>query len=886
MSDKETPLLRQYNQIKKKHPDTVLLFRLGDFFETFNEDAEITSKVCGIVLTKRNNGAAGDMPLAGFPHHQLDNYLPKLVRAGYRVAVCEQLEDPKQARGIVRRDVVEVVTPGAALYDKLLETKKNNYLVSVMFGANSQRGKLTGLACCDISTGEFFAGEFPVQQLIDVLESLAPSEILIPKNQKNELIAIFQKLSYQPALTKLEPWIFDIEFAREALKGQFKVTSLKGFGIEDFTIAVASSGAILHYIKETQQGKLSQISKISSYYPDEYMTLDFATRRNLEITFTNNQNSNEGTLISILDKTSTPMGGRLLKKWVTRPLNKLSKIHNRLEAVRNLKSNVDILNDLKNNLSQIGDIERLVSKICTQRANPRDLVSLSQSLKKVPFIKSGLLKINADLLSAISQSLDPLTVVVETIDAYLVEEPTVQLGTGGVFRTNVSEKLDEYVKAKVSGKKWVNELQETERARTGINTLKISFNNVFGYYIEISHAHKDKIPENYNRKQTLTNAERYITPELKVIETKILEADEKIIEVEQSLFAELLMKISMNTKEIQETANKLANIDCLVSYALVAEEYNYVEPEIDESDLIEITNGRHPVVERLLEIGDKFQPNDTSLDCNGEMIHIITGPNMAGKSCYLRQTALIILLGQIGSFVPAEKAKFGIIDRIFTRVGAQDNITAGESTFLIEMQEAANILNNATNRSLILLDEVGRGTATFDGISIAWAITEYIHNVIRAKTLFATHYHELNELTERYDNIANYKADVLNKEGKLIFTHKISSGGSDHSFGINVAQMAGLPEEIISRAHEIMRLIEDHNNTDDIAPEINTKQVSVHKIDTKKKTKNQDQLAIFEIKDDLLRERLQSIDINALTPMQSMQVLSELIQEAKKELRK
>ena len=876
MSEKETPLTRQYNQIKKKHPDTVLFFRLGDFFETFNEDAEITSKVCGITLTKRHNGAAGEMPLAGFPHHQLDNYLPKLVRAGYRVAVCEQLEDPKKARGIVKRDVIEVVTPGAALYDKLLDTRKNNYLVSIMLGSINKNQRTVGLACTDISTGEFFAGEFDDSKILEVLESLSPAEIIISKSQRKDLEEYIQKLSYQPAITKLEQWIFDIEFSREALKGHFLTLSLKGFGIEDYTLGTASAGAIMHYLKETQQGKLNQIRKISVFKPQDYMALDFATRRNLEITFSFSDNTKEGTLIGILDKTCTPMGSRLFKKWITRPLNNLIKINNRLEAVGALGNNDISRDNLRKILSSIGDLERLISKVCTQRANPRDIVSLNESLKKIPDIKALLNEINSSNLKILSEGLNPLQEIVNLISRAIVDEPTAQTGTGNVFRTGYNADLDIYLDAKYSGKNWISAFQEDERLRSGITSLKVGFNNVFGYYIEITNTHKTKIPDNYDRKQTLSNAERYITPELKEIETKILNAEEKIGELESALFSELLMKIALKTQEIQDNAYRIANIDCLQSYAQASIEYNYVKPEIDESEIIDIVDGRHPVVERLMQIGEKFQSNSVKLDTSEEMIHIITGPNMAGKSCYLRQAALIILLGQIGCFVPAKSARFGLVDRIFTRVGAQDNITAGESTFLIEMQEAANILNNATSKSLILLDEVGRGTATFDGISIAWAITEYIHNVIQAKTLFATHYHELNELAFRYDNIANYKVDVIETEGKLMFTHKVSKGGSDHSFGIHVAQMAGLPEDIIQRAGEIMKNLEESSQSENnrnngidnrtgemvfdtenitkiTTSEIGTKPLSVQNIETKKAKRLPDQLAIFEIRDDALR---------------------------------
>lgn len=879
MKKKQTPLTRQYAQIKNKYPDTILLFRLGDFFETFNEDAAVTSQVCGITLTKRNNGAAGEMPLAGFPHHQLDNYLPKLVRAGYRVAVCEQLEDPKQAKGIVRRDVVEVVTPGAALYDKLLNTKKNNYLAAVNIG-KKHNYYYAGIAFTDISTGEFFVCETEIDKLADILHSFAPAEILINKEYKKELNDIFENLSFKPAVNKIEAWIFDDEFAREALKNQFGTLSLKGFGIEDYSIAIASAGSVLHYLKETQKGTLKQIKSVSIFNPSDYMQLDWATRRNLEITFSMQDNTKDGTLISILDNTQTPMGGRLFKKWISQPLIALQPIKQRLESVK-LIINLNLLEGLKYELSQIGDLERLISKICTARANPRDLVSLKNSLGRIPELKNILINLPNSYLRNLCDQTDELQELYDIIDRSILDEPTSQTGTGSVFRKGYYAELDNYIEAKFSGKNWINQYKENERKRTNIPSLKIGFNNVFGYYIEISNAHKDKIPDNYERKQTLTNAERYITPELKEFESKILNAEEKISELEQKLFSELLMKISLFTEQIQKDASLIAQIDSLYSFAFVSVKYDYTEPEINDSNLIKIENGRHPVVERFLPIGEHFQTNSTILDNEGEMIHIITGPNMAGKSCYLRQVGLIVFLAQIGCFVPAKKAKIGIVDRIFTRVGAQDNITAGESTFLVEMQEAANILNNASDRSLILLDEVGRGTATFDGISIAWAITEYIHNKLHAKTLFATHYHELNELAKRYENIANYKIDVREADGKLMFTHQVKKGGTDHSFGIHVAQMAGLPYDVIHRANEIMKILEAAG-TDEKKSNVKIKGVKTKGIESKHNKRIPDQLPIFEIKDDELRERILNLDINHITPVQALQILSEMHKDIRK----
>lgn len=879
--DKDTPLTRQYNQIKQKYPDTVLLFRLGDFFETFNEDAKITAKVCGITLTKRNNGAAGDMPLAGFPQHQLDNYLPKLVRAGYRVAVCEQLEDPKKAKGLVKRDVVEVVTPGVALYDKILNHKLNNYICSIYL---KQKGIINnvGLSYADISTGEFALAEFPLSQLVDVLESIHPTEIILSKSQKNEFSNYLDSLSYKISVTKFEPWIFDYEFAKEALIGHFRTQSLKGFGIEEMSIGIAAAGAILYYIKETQNGKIDQLTKISLYNPSNYMLLDFATRKNLEITYSLFDDNTQGTLISILDNTKTSMGGRKLKKWINYPLLNLDKIKMRLESVRELIKSEEIRFSLQNHLCQIADLERLSSKICSQKANPRDVIALKTSLKLVPLIKE-LFVGSSNRLKQLTDNLVELNSVVNLIEEAILDEPSVQLGIGNVFRRNYNAELSNYIEAKLSGKKWITNYQDEEKKKTGIPSLKVGFNNVFGYYIDITNTHRDKVPQNYERKQTLTNSERYITKELKEIEQKMMEADEKISEIEVNLFSELLMKISLNIDKIQQNADIIAELDCYQSFSQAAIDNKYCEPSIDDSAIIEIIDGRHPVVEKLLPLGQYFTPNSTYMDPEKELIHIITGPNMSGKSCYLRQTALIILMGQIGSFVPAKSAKFGIVDRIFTRVGAQDNITAGESTFLVEMQEAANIINNASEKSLILLDEVGRGTATFDGISIAWSITEYIHNVIRAKTLFATHYHELNELKNLYNNIANYQIEVIETEGKIIFSHKVKPGGSNHSFGIHVAQMAGLPETIIKRANEILAVLEEGSKSNDNSQLQSLKKANVDEVEIKKQKRVPEQLAIFEIRDDFLREKLRTLDINNLTPVEAIRILSDLINYAKKE---
>lgn len=881
MKDKQTPLVKQYSQIKQKHPDAVLLYRMGDFFETFDEDAEITSKVCGIVLTKRNNGAGGDTPLAGFPHHQLENYLPKLVKAGYRVAVCEQVEDPKKARGIVKREVIEVITPGVALYDKLLDTKRNNYLAAIYLTNLTKSQRLVGLSFTDISTAEFSTGEFNLTQLCEILETLSPSEIIISKQQKNEILPLLEKLSFKPAITKLEPWIFDEEFGRQGLLGQFKTQSLKPYGIEELPVAIASAGAVLHYINETQFNKIEQIKSIKLFNPSEFMILDYATRRNLEITFSAGDVNQQGTLISILDSTITPQGGRLFKQWITRPLIKLSSILKRKEVVKIFFVNAKEREKLRELLGNIADLERIISKICSMRAHPRDMITLKNSLVVMPEIAKILNKYDNFLIQYISKKISEPLKCASIIEKSLNEELGTSIGSGNVFRRGYSSELDSYLEAKHSGKSWITNFQENERKTSGIPSLKVSFNNVFGYYIEISNTHKGKVPKTYERRQTLTNAERYTTPELKSIESKILSAEEKISELEQSLFTELQVKVSMETAVIQDIAKSIAALDCLLSFAEISQIYNYCEPVVDDSNILEIEEGRHPVVERLLQIGEKFTPNSTYLEPEKETIHIITGPNMSGKSCYLRQVGLIVLLAQIGCYVPAKSARVGIVDRIFTRVGAQDNITAGESTFLVEMQEAANIMNNASNKSLILLDEVGRGTATFDGISIAWAIAEYINNNIDAKTLFATHYHELNDLAEKYESIANYCVEVLELDKNILFTHKVKAGASNHSFGIHVAKMSGLPLSIINRADEILKSLEGTYQGEIKTESIKTKKASTKQVEPKKKQYMPEQLPFYEFRDDAIRDKIRNMDIDNLSPVQALLELSELHKEIK-----
>lgn len=860
--------MKQYAQVKAKYPDTILLFRMGDFYETFDEDAKTTSKVLGITLTKRGNGAAGEVPLAGFPHHALESYLPRLLKAGYRVAVCEQLEDPKFAKGIVKRDVIEVVTPGVAFSDKILEKKQNNYLFAVALPSALATGDdAVGVAFVDVTTGEFSVSEFPLKQLLEQVAALSPSEILVQKRDI-EALQVILKDRYKGIFTKLDDWIFNVDYAYELLINHFKTQTLKGFGIEDLKLGIVAAGAAMNYLQETQKANLPHIRKITPYNTSEYIVLDQSTKRNLEIT-TSIEGREDGTLFWVLDRTQTPMGGRLLKKWINQPLRRLEPIKARLEAVKELSENNELRKKIAATLANIGDLERLIAKICTGRANPREVVALKAMLSHISNLKTQTSQVQSQTLKKIHQTLHPLQSVITTISSALVDDPPLSLADGGAFKKGYNADLDELRDIILNGKTWIANLQTSEREKTGIPSLKVNFNNVFGYYIEVTNTHKSKVPPHYIRKQTVANAERFITPELKEYEEKILHAEEKILALETTLFNDLRLEIAHHTDEIQENARLVAMLDCFTSLADVAVDYEYVCPEVTEETTIEIIDGRHPVIERLLPPGETYTPNNTLVNNEEHQIMIITGPNMSGKSSYLRQVGLIVLLAQIGSFVPAKKARIGIVDRIYTRVGASDNIASGESTFLVEMHEAANIVNTATPKSLILLDEVGRGTSTFDGISIAWALTEYIHNHLGAKTLFATHYHELNELAELFPRIKNLKVEVREYGDKVIFLHKVTPGFADHSYGIQVAQMAGLPEEVTERAKKILKNLEGS-------------ELTVHG----EKTENarvkgrigagEMQMTLFEMKDDTLREELKKIDIDTLTPLEALQKLAEL----------
>jgi len=854
--------MRQYRKVKERYPDMLLLFRMGDFFETFEEDAVTTSKVLGITLTKRANGAAADTPLAGFPHHSLDNYLPKLVKAGYRVAVCEQLEDPKFAKGIVKRDVVEVVTPGATFSDKLLSHKSNNFLAAIYI-----KDEKCGFSFCDVSTGEFATSEIHIKQLIGQVDIINPSEILISKREKEKVFKALnintedtfgnEKLKY--VFTKIDEWVFNLDYARELLTNQFGTQSLKGFGIDDMSEGIIAAGCVMNYLNETQKNKLSHIQKIYNYDYTDYIILDPSTKRNLEITASINEGGREGTLISILDKTQTSMGGRLLKKWISRPLKKKENILKRLEAVREFFENKTLRKNLTEDLKAIADLERLLSKAATGKAVPRDIVQLKISQKKISGIKITLNKFESQSIKSIKSNLVDIPELVNEIDRIINDNYLAGTDSYGIINKGCDKELDEIKDVHINGKTWIENFQSKERKRTGISSLKVDFNKVFGYYIEITKSNLEKAPADYVRKQTLVNCERYITEELKIYEDKIFNAEEKINIIENRIFSELREFILKFTEQIQRNAILIATTDSLISFAEISEAYNYTMPEINETDKIEIIKGRHPVIERLLPAGEKYIANDALMDTKDNQIIILTGPNMSGKSSYLRQTGLIVLLAQIGCFVPAESAKIGIVDKIFTRVGASDNIAKGESTFLVEMHEAANILNNATSNSLILLDEIGRGTSTYDGISIAWAITEFLHENpnIRAKTLFATHYHELNALATLYDRIKNYRVEVREYNDNVIFLRTITEGTADHSYGIHVAQMAGLPESVTERAKEILHSFEAK--------------------ESRRKKNDEFQISLFEInEDDKIRKELGKVDLDNITPIEAMNILKKL----------
>ena len=865
-----TPLMRQYFEIKSKYKDTILLYRMGDFYETFDEDAKLVHKILGITLTKRANGKAAHVALAGFPYHSLDSYMPKLIRSGFRVAVCEQVEDPKTAKGIVRRDVTEIVTPGTTLSDKILDQKTNNFLACIATGMENDKS-VFGLSILDASTGEFYTGQLDHLSIINYLKLVHPSEIVVSFSAYDQIKNFLKPLGWFPVITRQDDWLFNENYAYDILLSHFKTHSLKGFGIENLPLGLIAAGVIFHYLKETQRTSLSQINGISVIALSGAMMIDSVTLQNLDIFDSSSSDNRFGSLISVLDHTQTAMGGRMMKQWIMRPLKNTDHILARIQAVDELISNPVTKNSLINTLKEIGDIERLISKICAGRANPREVRALSLSLDLLPEIKKIISDCDSANLCDIQINLPDLTPIVEEIINTLVDEPSIQIKDGNVIRSGFSSELDNLKNIAFNGKNYLSQLQNKERERTGINSLKVQFNQVFGYYIEITHAHKDKIPTDYIRKQTMVNAERFITPELKEFEEKILTAEEKIQKLELEYFENLRNKIAKWSEHIQKAGRLIAELDCYCSFAETAIINKYTKPEFNTDGIIEITNGRHPVVEKILPPDQPFIPNDVRLTPE-EQILLITGPNMAGKSCYLKQTGLIVLLAQTGSFVPADKANISIVDRIFTRVGASDNLAAGESTFLVEMNETASILNNATSQSLILLDEIGRGTSTFDGLSIAWAVVEYLHNhpVNQPKTLFATHYHELVEIAELLPRVRNYNMLVNNYQDKIVFGRKVVPGGCDHSYGIEVAKLAGLPQEVILRAKEVMQNLESH-------------EISAHQ-DKASLLQHLQSSAVPSVQLTLfgdpvvekIKNQISGLDIDRLTPIEALNQLNEI----------
>ncbi len=856
----ETPLMKQYNAIKAKHPGALLLFRVGDFYETFGEDAIKASRILGITLTKRGNGTASEVALAGFPHHSLDTYLPKLVRAGQRVAICDQLEDPKDAVGIVKRGVTELVTPGVSFNDNVLETRQNNYLAAVHIENN-----VWGISFMDISTGEFLASQGSKEYIDKLLQSFNPSEVLVGKPKRDSFLASFGD---RFNTFYLEDWIFKFDFAYERLTRHFATTSLKGFGIEDLQQGTVAAGAILHYLDETEHKEISHIANISRIEEERYVWLDKFTIRNLELVYA--QQEGGVPLIDILDKSVTPMGARLMRKWVVLPLKEKSRIEERLQIVEAFASYPEKAEAIMQHLKQIGDLERLISKVAVKRINPREMIQLKKALRNTLPIKELLIKdISLPLLYKLSDQLHTCEFLLEKIENELREDPPLVSNLGNVVKDGVHTELDELRKIAYSGKDYLLQLQQREIERTGISSLKISYNKVFGYYLEVTNAHKDKVPAEWIRKQTLVNAERYITEELKGYEEKILNAEDRINVIEQKIFNDLVLTAADYVVQIQQNAKVLAILDCLIAFAHIAGKYGYVKPAITDDKALIIKEGRHPVIERQLPVGESYVPNDITLDDAQQQIIIITGPNMAGKSALLRQTALIVLMAQMGCFVPASQATVGIVDKVFTRVGASDNLSRGESTFMVEMTETASILNNLSDRSLVLMDEIGRGTSTYDGISIAWAIVEYLHSnpKCRAKTLFATHYHELNQLADEMPRIRNYNVSVKEAGNKVIFMRKLKEGGSEHSFGIHVAQMAGMPQHVVLRANEIMH----HLEKDKIRNENGKK--------LKEVPKGNLQLSIFEAASpemEKVKDMLEKVDINTLSPVEALLKINEM----------
>lgn len=859
----ETPLMKQYLSIKSKYPDALLLFRVGDFYETFSEDAIRTSEVLGIVLTRRANGAASSVELAGFPHHALDTYLPKLVRAGHKVAICDQLEDPKLTKNIVKRGVTELVTPGVSYNDKILENKQNNFLAAIHL-----MPKVSGISFLDISTGEYLVAQGNNDYIDKLLQTFKPSEVIVQRSKKSEFQNLFGSKFY---LSTFDDWVFTFDFGNDLLLKHFNTKTLKGFGIEDLEYGIIASGAAMHYLAETNHDKVQHISKITRIEEDHYVWLDKFTIRNLELISSNNEHGI--SLLNIIDHTSSPMGARLMRRWLLLPLKEKQPIIERLDAVEYFFNNDETADEIRKRVKYIGDIERIIAKVAVGRVNPREVVQLKMALESLNGIKDLCLSSSVESLRYAGDQLNPCSLMTTRITRELNPDPPVMVAKGGVIAKGVNEQLDELRDLAHSGKDYLLRLQQHESERTGIPSLKIAYNNVFGYYLEVTNTHKDKVPEDWLRKQTLVNSERYITPELKEYEDKILTAEEKILTIETQLFNDLVLSLTDYISQIQVNANVIARLDCLLSFASVSKTNKYVRPLIQDDYSLNIKSGRHPVIETQLPLGEKYITNDVYLDDQSQQIMIITGPNMSGKSALLRQTALIVLMAQAGCFVPAESAQIGLVDKIFTRVGASDNISSGESTFMVEMNETASILNNISNRSLILLDEIGRGTSTYDGISIAWAITEYLHEhaLFRPKVMFATHYHELNEMAGSMSRIKNYHVSVKEAGKMIIFMRKLEPGGSEHSFGIHVARMAGMPNLVLERANQMLSTLEKSHSQGQLNKSTGAKKAS----------RNGDpyQLSFIQLNDPLLeqiREDILDTDINTLTPVEALMKLNEI----------
>jgi DNA mismatch repair protein MutS len=853
----ETPLMKQFNSIKSKHPDAILLFRVGDFYETFGEDAVKTSDILGITLTRRANGAASFVELAGFPYHALDTYLPRLVRAGQRVAICDQLEDPKLAKKIVKRGITELVTPGVSLNENVLDHKENNFLAAIHIDK-----KIAGIAFLDISTGEFLASEGSMEYIDQLLNNFQPKEVLFEKTKSDQFNEAFGSKFYT---FKLDDWIFTPEAAGDRLLKQFETSSLKGFGVHNLSLGIIAAGAILYYLDITQHVQLGHITGLSRIDEDRYVWLDKFTIRNLELFHSPYEGAK--TLVDILDRTISPMGGRLLKRWLSLPLKDMQPVNDRLDIVQYLVDNTSFRKDISELIHQVGDLERLISKVAVNRINPREVVQLKRALRATEPLRKLCVESGCPPLEKLAEQLNPCRLLADRIERELNNDPPAQLNRGNAIAKGVSAELDELRSILYNGKDYLIDLQTRESERTGISSLKVSFNNVFGYYIEVRNTHKDKVPPDWIRKQTLVNAERYITGELKEYESKILGAEEKILSLEAKLFGDLVMGILEYIPPVQLNSSLIARLDCLQSFASVSTENNYTRPHLDDSRRLDIRNGRHPVIEKQLPVGEVYVPNDLFLDTDDQQIIILTGPNMSGKSALLRQTAQIVLMAQTGCFVPAEEANIGMVDKIFTRVGASDNISLGESTFMVEMNETASILNNLSERSLVLLDEIGRGTSTYDGISIAWAMVEYLHeNKCRPKTLFATHYHELNEMENSFRRVKNYNVSIRELNNKIIFLRKLIRGGSEHSFGIHVARMAGMPKSVVNRAGEIMKELEQSHDRQELARPI--ADITGHREGM--------QLSFFQLDDPVLkqiRDEILGTDVNNLTPVEALNKL-------------